>query len=147
VYRLTPGGELRLATRALEAPNGIGFSPDERTLYVSNALARRPVWIAFEVRADGSLGPGREFADARAYVGEDGGLPDGLEVDVAGNLFAAGPGGVHVFAPDGTRLGRIATGVATGNATFGGGDGSVLYVTANHAVFRIRTTTRGLGFD
>ena len=73
------------------------------------------------------------------------GVPDGLEVDGQGNLFAAGPGGIHVFAPDGTRLGRLETGVKTGNLTWGG-DGSVLYIAANHWILRLRTTTRGKGF-
>ena len=147
VYRLPPDGTLELATRDLEAPNGIGFSPDERTLYVSNAQHANPVWMAFPVHVDGSLGPGREFAEARAYVQEGEGVPDGLEVDADGNLFAAGPGGVHVFAADGTRLGRIVTGVPTGNVAFGGSDGSVLYVAANHGIARIQTTTRGRGFE
>lgn len=147
VYRLAPDGTLSLATRELEAPNGIGFSPDERTLYVSNARNSRPVWVAFEVGADGRLGPGHEFADARAFVRPGEGVPDGLEVDARGNLFAAGPGGVHVFASDGTRLGRIVTGVPTGNVAFGGSDGSVLYVAANHGIVRIATSTRGQGFE
>jgi gluconolactonase len=69
-------------------------------------------------------------------------VPDGLEVDASGNLFAAGPGGVHVFAPDGTRLGRIETGVPTGNVAFGE-DGATLFIAANHRVLRLRTTTRG----
>jgi gluconolactonase len=143
VYRLFPGGALELATAALEAPNGIGFSPDERTLYVSNARNAQPVWMAFEVRDDGSLGAGRIFAEARAFVGDGEGVPDGLEVDTQGYVFAAGPGGVHVFAPDGSRLGRIETGVPTGNVAFGGADGSVLFIAANHAIARIQTRTRG----
>lgn len=72
------------------------------------------------------------------------GVPDGFEVDRDGNLFAAGPGGIHVFARDGTRLGRIETGVPTGNVAWGG-DGSVLYVAANHWIARIRSNTRASG--
>ncbi len=141
VYRVSPGGRVTLLTRELNGPNGLAFSPDERTLYVSNAEAARPVWMAYPVRADGTLGPGREFANARAWVREGDGLPDGLKTDRAGNVFAAGPGGIHVFASDGTRLGRIETGVPTGNLNWGG-DGSVLYVTANHWIARISTRTR-----
>ena len=142
VYRLSRGGELTLLTRELEAPNGIGFSPDGSLLYVSNAVHERPIWFVYAVAADGTLGPGREFANARAWVRDGEGVPDGLKIDRDGNLFAAGPGGIHVFAPDGTRLGRIETGVPTGNVAWGG-DGSVLYVTANHWIARIRTNTRG----
>ena len=126
----------------LKAPNGIGFSPDERTLYVANADRARPIWMAYEVAPDGSLGHGREFADARGWVREGDGLPDGLKIDRRGNLFATGPGGVHVFAPDGTRLGRVETGIPTGNLNWGE-DGTVLYITANHWILRLRTTTSG----
>jgi gluconolactonase len=142
VYRLTPAGELTLVIADLDAPNGLAFSPDDRTLYVSNAFNARPVWMAYPVRADGTLGPGRRFAEATRYVGPGEGVPDGLKVDAAGNLFAAGPGGVHVFAPDGTRLGRIVTGVPTGNLAWGE-DGSVLYIAANHRLLRLATLTRG----
>ena len=101
--------------------------------------------MAYDVHADGSLGAGRVFADARAYVRDTEGVPDGLELDERGNLFGAGPGGVHVWAPDGTRLGRIVTGVKTGNVAWGGADGSTLFVEASHGILRLRTTTRGAG--
>ena len=143
VYRLAPGGALTLVTRELEAPNGIGFSPDGRHMYVSNASSARPIWMVYPVAADGSVGAGREFADARAWVRKGDGLPDGLEVDREGNVFAAGPGGIHVFAPDGARLGIIETGVPNGNVAFGGEDGRVLYVAANHWIARIRIATGG----
>jgi gluconolactonase len=68
-----------------------------------------------------------------------------MKVDVHGNLFATGPGGVHVFAPDGTLLGSIDTGVATANCGFGD-DGSVLYVAADTTLCRIKTSTKGRGF-
>lgn len=145
VYRLRPDGELELLTRELSAPNGIALSPDERTLYVSNSDPRRPVWMSYPVREDGKLGPGRLFFDATPWTRRWPGFPDGFAVDAAGHLFAAGPGGVHVFAPDGTHLGSILTGVATSNAAFGG-DGSELFVTAATAVHRIRLQTRGAGF-
>ncbi len=145
VYRLHPDGELDLLVADLEAPNGIGFSPDGKTLYMSNALHRRPIWMAYDVLPEGNVGAGRLFAEASAYVREGEGVPDGLEVDVAGNLFAAGPGGVHVYAPDGTRLGRIVTGVKTGNVAFGE-DGSTLFIAADHWILRLRTGTRGQGF-
>jgi gluconolactonase len=144
VFRVTPDGAVTPAVTDLRAPNGIAFSPDGRTLYVSNADAAEPVWMAYPVRDDGTVGTGRELARAVVRDGES--VPDGLEVDAYGNLFAAGPGGVHVFAPDGTRLGRIETGVKTGNVAWGD-DGSTLYVAANHWVLRLRTTTRGaIGF-
>ena len=73
------------------------------------------------------------------------GLPDGLKVDQAGKIWATGPGGVHVFAPDGTPLGRLDTGEATANCGFGD-DGSTLYITADMYLCRIKTKVKGLGF-
>jgi len=143
VFRLAPDGRLTAVVTDLEAPNGLGFSPDYKTLYVANATAKEPVWKAYAVRADGSLDGGRQFAEARAYVKEGDGVPDGLKIDVHGNVFATGPGGVHVFAPDGTRLGRIITDVPTANVAFGE-DGSTFFITANHRVLRLRTRTRGV---
>jgi gluconolactonase len=142
VYRVTPAGDLTLLIRDLEAPNGIAFSPDEKTLYVSNSWLERPVWMAYDVLPSGELGPGRQFAEGSAWLREGEGGPDGLKVDRGGNVFAANPGGVHVFAPDGARLGRIETDVATGNVAWGE-DGGTLFVAANGSIRRLRTSTRG----
>jgi gluconolactonase len=142
VYRVARDGRVTLLTDRMTRPNGIAFSPDERTLYVAQSDPEKAVWMAFDVKPDGTLGRGRVFFDATASVGKMPGLPDGLKVDARGNLFATGPGGVNVFAPDGTLLGRINTGVPTSNCRFGD-DGSVLYITADKAVCRIRTNTRG----
>ncbi|MBN1441221.1 MAG: SMP-30/gluconolactonase/LRE family protein [Planctomycetes bacterium] len=145
VYRVSPAGEISLLTADMTRPNGIGFSPDEKTLYIANSDPRRAVWMAFPVADDGALGEGRVFFDATRWVGELKGLPDGLAIDEKGNLFATGPGGVLVLAPDGTHLGTIATGEATSNCTFGD-DGRTLYITADMHLCRIRTNTKGLGF-
>jgi gluconolactonase len=146
VYRVSAkDGKLTLLTREMSRPNGIAFSPDEKTLYVANSDPKKAVWMAFAVKEDGTLGKGRVFFDATRWVGKRPGLPDGMKVDRAGNLFATGPGGVLVFAADGTHLGTINTGVPTANCAFGE-DGTVLYVTANHWLCRIRTTTKGKGF-
>lgn len=138
VYQLGADGTLTALVKDLGAPNGIGFPPDERTLYVSNAEQTRPIWMAYEVRAGGRLGTGRQFAEASAWVRAGEGVPGGLKVDRRGNVFAAGPGGIHVFASDGTRLGRIITGVPTGNLNWGEDD-SVLYIAANHRIVRVQT--------
>jgi gluconolactonase len=145
VYRLTPGGELTLLTREMSRPNGIAFSPDGRTLYVANSDPKRAVWMAFPVNDNGTLGSGKLFKDVTGMVGKQKGLPDGLKVDAQGNLFATGPGGVHIYAPDGTLLGRIETGEATANCAWGD-DGSTLYITADMYLCRIRTTTKGAGW-
>ena len=141
VYRLTPRGELNMVVSDLSAPNGVAFSPDNRILYVSNSDRQRPVWMAYSVRDDGTLSEGWQFAEASQWVRDGDGLPDGLKVNARGHVFATGPGGIHIFAPDGARLGRIQTGVPSGNLNWGE-DGTVLYITANHWICRLRTKGR-----
>ena len=143
VFRVAPDGKITAVVTELEAPNGLGFSPDYKTLYVANARASSPIWKAYAVQADGSLDNGRVFADSAALYKEGDGVPDGLKVDVHGNVFATGPGGVLVYSPDGTLLGRILTGVPTANVAFGE-DGATLFITANHRVLRLRTKTKGM---
>jgi len=147
VYRLSTDGKITLLTNKMTRPNGLAFSPDEKTLYVAQSDPKRAVWMAFDVKQDGTLGGGRVFYDATSWVGKKNleGLPDGLKVDRAGNVFATGPGGVNVFSPDGTLLGRINPGVPTANCSFGE-DGSVLYLTADMYLCRIETSTEGIGF-
>ena len=145
VYRLSSGGALTLLTRELGLPNGIAFSPDEKTLYVAQSDPQRAIWMAYPVKEDGTLGTGRIFADVTPMVKQLPGLPDGMKVDQAGNVFASGPGGIHVYAPDGRRLGRIDTGQRTANCAWGD-DGATLYMTADSYLCRIRTTTRGAGW-
>jgi gluconolactonase len=146
VYRLSKAGALTLLTRDLTFPNGIALSPDERTLYVAVSDPARPIWMAYDLRPDGSLANGRVFFDASALAksGRQG-LPDGMKVDVAGNVFASGPGGILVFSPQGKHLGTIVTGELTANCAFGD-DGSTLYMTANHTLMRVRLRTTGPGF-
>jgi gluconolactonase len=145
VYRLSADGRLTLLTKEMTRPNGLAFSPDESRLYVAQSDPKRAIWMEFPVEADGNLGPGGVLRDVTDMVGKLPGLPDGLKVDQHGNLFATGPGGVHILAPDGTPLGRIDTGEATANCAWGD-DGSVLYVTADMYLCRIRTTTKGAGW-
>jgi gluconolactonase len=146
VYRLPPGGELTLLVQDLTAPNGLAFSPDGRTLYLSDSDPDRPAWYYYDVREDdGGLENRRLFADALSFTAGRKGAPDGIKVDREGYVFAAGPGGVYIFAPDGEHLGTIETGVPTANLAFGG-DGSMLYITAETTLYRISLQTVGAGF-
>jgi gluconolactonase len=146
VYKLGADGQLALLTKDMTRPNGIGLAPDEKTLYVAQSDPAAAIWMAFDVQPDGTIAGGRVFFDATAWVKEGKkGLPDGLAVDQAGNIFATGPGGVHIFAPDGTLLGTLETGQATGNCCFGD-DGSTLYINADMYLVRIKTATKGIGF-
>jgi gluconolactonase len=145
VFRLSKDGKLTLLTKDMTYPNGIAFSPDEKTLYVANSDPKKAIWMAFPVKKDGTLGEGKVFFDSTKWANSKPGLPDGMKVDKAGNLFATGPGGVFVFAPDGTHLGTIATGDRTSNCNWGN-DGTVLYITVNHRLARIKLSTTGKGF-
>ena len=146
VYRLSPSGELRVLTDRMTRPNGLAFSPDEQTLYVSNSDPHAAVWMAYPVATDGSLETGRVFQDVTDLVGQLPGLPDGMKTDRDGNVWATGPGGVHIFSPEGRRLGRIDPGEATSNCAWGD-DGGTLYLTSDTYLCRIRTLTRGARWD
>lgn len=139
VYRIADGA-LDLLVDDLTRPNGLAFSPDERALYVANSDGNRKVWMRYAVSADGRLASGDVFFDATSF--SEGGLPDGLKVDLAGNLFATGPGGVLVFTPSGEHLGTIRVPQTCANVAWGD-DGKTLYITANTAVYRVRTLIGG----
>lgn len=139
IYRIKDG-KVELLSTALNRPNGIAFSPDERTLYVANSDVMRRIWMRFDVKADGTLGEGRVFLDVTADSAT--GIPDGLRVDSAGNLFATGPGGVWIVSPQGKALGRIQPPEGPANVAFGE-DGKTLFMTARRSVYRIRLLTGG----
>ncbi|MCY7358806.1 MAG: SMP-30/gluconolactonase/LRE family protein, partial [Rudanella sp.] len=136
VYRATLAengkpAQISLLINDLTRPNGITFSPDEKTLYIAQSDPARPVIMAYPMQADGSVGKGRVLFDAMPLLKQKlPGLPDGLKTDRDGNIWSTGPGGVLVIAPDGTLLGRIDTGQATANCGWGD-DGRTLYITAD----------------
>jgi len=142
VYRIATDGKVTLLTKDLERPNGIAFSPDEKTLYVANSHAERPIIMAFPVKDDGTLGEGREFFNAKSLDAKLEGACDGLTVDKHGNLFATTPGGVTIFSPEGKRLGTLLTGKRTSNCKFND-DFSTLFITADDLLLRIRLSTKG----
>lgn len=145
VYLLRRKGELVLLTADLTFPNGIALSPDEKTLYVAVSDPLQPIIMAYEVQKDGTIDKGRILFAAKPLQAGRPGLPDGLKVDNKGNLFATGPGGVLVISPEGKHLGTINTGEPTANCGWGG-NGSMLYITANKYLCRIQTLTKGKGF-
>jgi gluconolactonase len=91
-------------------------------------------------------GIGQTLTDVFESAERDG-ITDGMKVDKDGNLFASGPGGLHVFAPDGTHLGTISPDSRDpiSNCAWGD-DGSTLYMTVNHHIARIKTNTKGAGW-
>ncbi len=138
VYRLGVDGGVALLTEELSRPNGIALSPDEKTLYVANSDPERAIWMAYDLLPSGRIDNGRVFFDATGQVAGRPGLPDGLKVDEAGNLFATGPGGVLVFSPDGRQLGTVWTTQATANVAFGRAGTTTLFMTADSYLLRIR---------
>lgn len=140
VYRLSPEGQLFLLTRAHDRPNGIGLSPTDSTLYVSDS--RETVVWAYDLTAAGDVANKRVFARPRDE-GSDG-TTDGLAVDAEGNLYTTGPGGIWVYAPDGSQLARIAVPKPPTNLAFGGPNRKTLYVTARSHVYRVPVNVPGL---
>jgi gluconolactonase len=146
VYRVSASdGKVTLLTDEVTRPNGLAFSPDEKTLYVASSDPKKAIWMAYPVKADGTLDQGRLFFNATGMQKGRKGLPDGLKVDKSGNLWATGPGGVLIFSPTGKHLGTLATGEATANCGWGD-DGSTLYITADMYLCRVKTKTKGAGW-
>jgi sugar lactone lactonase YvrE len=139
VYRLVPDGTLTLLDDSIVRPNGLAFSPDERTLYVDDSAGMHI--RAFDVRPDGTLANGRLFAELKEAGKE--GVPDGMKVDVRGNVFCTGPGGIWIFSPGGELLGKIETPEVPANLAWGDADLKTLYITARTGLYRVRVQTGG----
>jgi len=138
VYAVVPGQAPRLLADDFGQPNGLCFSDDESRLFV-NDTERQHVRV-FDVARDGALSGSRIWAST---TGEGAGAPDGMKLDVAGNLYTCGPGGIHVFAPDATCLGVIRVPEYTANFAWGDDDFRSLYITASTSLYRIRTRVPG----
>ncbi|MCA9159050.1 MAG: SMP-30/gluconolactonase/LRE family protein [Planctomycetales bacterium] len=145
VFRLSPSGSLTLLTKEINRPNGIAFSPDEKTLYVAQSDPAQANWTSFAVKEDGTLAAGKEINNVTDRVANEPGLPDGLAVDRQGILWASGPGGIYVMGADGKLLGRLVTGMPTSNCCFGP-DG-YLYMTVDSYLCRVKTLTSGVAFQ
>jgi gluconolactonase len=140
VYRFTPDGVTTLMADC-EYPNGLAFSPDERTLYVANTRWTQYIH-RFELDASGKVLRRSIFAEM-ASDDDKNGVPDGMKVDVEGRLYCTGPGGTWVFAPDGKRLGIIQTPEVPANICFGGPDLRTLFLTARTSVYTLRVNVPG----
>jgi gluconolactonase len=143
VYRFDPAtGDLSVAADGLDKPNGLAFSPDERTLYVGDSGAihapgdydpERPRRVlAFEVGDGGHLGGPRAFGDPVP------GFPDGIKVDAAGRVYVSCERGVLVLDPAGRLAAEIAVPGGAVNFAFGGPDRDVLFITADDAIHAAR---------
>ena len=142
VYRVSPDlGTIHLLVRDFVMPNGLAFSPDERTLYVDDT--RRSHIRAFDVEPSGllALASDRIFCDLK---GERPGNPDGMKVDLEGNVYCTAPGGIWVIDPSGKHLGTILTGVPSLNISWGGEDWKTMYYTTRQTLGSIRLKIAGV---
>jgi gluconolactonase len=143
VYRVTPDlGTKSLLTETFIQPNGIAFTPDERVLYVNDS--RRRHIRAFELLPNGMLAKQTDtvFAD---LAGSEPGVPDGMKVDIAGNVYCGGSGGLYILNAQGKKLGRIVHGhPATTNIAFGGDDWKTLYFTSRSSLFSVNLKVAGV---
>ena len=137
VYQITRKGELRVATREPERPNGVALSPKQLQLYVADS-ARQKIWV-YDIAGDGSLSKGRVLAEIQSTQP---GAADGLKTDEAGNIYVAGPGGVSVFSESGKHLGTIDVPEPPSNCSWGRGF-SGLYITARTSVYYVPTNVPG----
>ncbi|MBI2189133.1 MAG: SMP-30/gluconolactonase/LRE family protein [Acidobacteria bacterium] len=131
LFYITPGGRLTKLTEAIEAPNGVQLSPDEKTLYATNGTHI----VAFDVQPDGSVRNPRKFADSRG---------DGLAVDTAGRLYAAVAAGINVISPQGQILGTIPTPIGMQSAGFAGGDKRTLFAVGRGAAYKVAMIAEGI---
>ncbi len=139
VYRVAPDGALSVLAHC-EYPNGLAFSPDERTLYVANTRSSKYIH-AIELDAAGNMAQRRIFADMNE--GTLPGIPDGLKVDSQGRVFCTGPGGIWVFAPGGKHIGIIKFPEQAVNFAFGGLDLRTLFCCAHTSVYTLRVKVPG----
>lgn len=140
IYR-AQAGEVELVASDLAGPNGLAFSPDERFLYVSNWDPSSKIVMRYPVRIDGTLGRGRVFFDMTGAPGEE--ALDGLKVDVEGNLYVSGPGGLWILDDEGRHLGTVRLPKLAANFAWGGADGRTLYLTARSTLYRMTLNIPG----
>lgn len=134
IYRYKDG-ELFMLDSSMIRPNGIAFSPDERTMYVAQSEIDHK-WMKFTLDEQGNIVNAELFFDADDLEGK--GTPDGLKVDSNGNLYCSGPGGIVIFSAEAKYLGTIRTPEVATNCAFGGSDGKTLFITAQSSVYSIR---------
>lgn len=136
-------GELKLVSKDLTGPNGLAFSPDEKYLYVDNWDEKRKVIMRYDVHPDGTLSDGQIFLDATKEPGED--AWDGMKIDVKGNLYLSGPGGLWIVSPEGKHLGTIVGPEHPHNLAWGGEGHKTLYLAAQTGLYRLTVNIPGSG--
>jgi len=142
VYRIDgTTGDIACVVDDFSQPNGLAFSPDENMLYIADSAASHDPAKPRHIRAFSVNGAG--LTDGRVFALIDAGIPDGIRVDMAGHLWSSAADGVHCFAPDGRRLGKILVPEPVANLTFGGPRRNRLFITATSSLYAIYLTTTG----
>jgi len=137
VYRYHKEEGLQLLSDDFDLPNGIALSPDESKLYVNDS--RHKHIRVFDITKDGTLTNGRLFAKMDS---DERGGADGMKVDMQGNVYSTGPGGLWIFSPEGNLIRQVKTPRLT-NLAWGGKDGKTLFMTAPDAVYKLKMTNKG----
>ncbi len=137
VFRVNSDNKVILLIDSLTWPNGIALSLDQQTIFINQSDPENPVLYSYEITKDGSLENGSVLFDFDQLAKSAGGLPDGLKIHKSGNLFATGPGGVHIISPDGKLLATLNTGKATANCAFDT-DQRYLYTTTTDLLMRVK---------
>jgi gluconolactonase len=142
VFRCDPmTGSLISVVDDFTQPNGLAFSPDETRLYVADSAASHDPGAPRHIRVFDV--DGARLSHSRAFAHIDVGLPDGIRTDKQGNLWSSAGDGVHCFAPDGTRLGKILVPEVVANLTFGGPRRNRMFIAATTSVYAVYLTTTG----
>jgi gluconolactonase len=157
VYRIdASSGKLTKVTDEIYKPNGLCFSPDYTKLYVADTGSSHypdapKVIKVWDVVGEKSLANGRDFASMEMTISGEvaAGLADGIRADVDGNVWASagwvgdGYDGVHIFAPDGTRIGQILLPEICSNVCFGGTKRNRLFMTGSTSLYAVYVETTG----
>ncbi|CAH6419213.1 SMP-30/gluconolactonase/LRE family protein [uncultured virus] len=154
VYRYHKG-QTRLVVGDRCQPNGLAFSPDGTKFYVSDSAAKGlNTWYPYLPHAVYRYDTSQDLPwSGKLFANIDVGIPDGLKVDIQGNIWVACGDGIQVFNSKGHRLGRILTPQSAANLVFGGDNRDVILITATSTVWAVKVFTQGavpnktLGFE
>ena len=144
LYRFDPkSAGLSIMADDFEGPNGLAFSPDERTLYVSESGKQFAAQPRRAIRAFDVVDGGQRLTNGRVFHVVSPGFADGFRVDESGNLWSSAADGVHCIDPSGVLLGKILVPHQVSNLAFGGRDRSRLFICASQTLCAIYTNVRG----
>ena len=133
-------GTVTLLIKDFVNPNGLAFSPDEKVFYANDST--RKLVMRYDVQPDDTIANGRLFLDTSVDTAP--GVPDGMKVDIKGNVYVSGPGGIWIVSPEGKHLGTIPVPELVANLEFGDADYRTLYIAAREGIYKIRMNTPGI---